>query len=151
MATFATDTDLLEYVPDIKKYGIQDWSTQGVHEKTYDDIIRLLNIKWWPTTGFSRYDISVLGGSEKLSPSRLNSGQFTRAAVYHTLAYYIYPKLSTFEPDGDAFREQMTFYKAKFEEEFDLILKDGVHYDLDSSGTYTDSEKQSFYRGRLIR
>ena len=50
MAQFATDTDLLEYVPDIKKYGIQDWSAQ--HEKTYDDIIRLLNIKWWPTTGF---------------------------------------------------------------------------------------------------
>ena len=46
MAQFATDTDLLEYVPDIKKYGIQDWSAQ--HEKTYDDIIRLLNIKWWP-------------------------------------------------------------------------------------------------------
>ena len=148
MATFATDTDLLEYVPDIKKYGIQDWSAQ--HEKTYDDIIRLLNIKWWPTTQFSRYDISVLGGSEKLSPSRLNPGQFTRAAVY-TLAYYIYPKLSTFEPDGDSFREQMGFYKNKFEEELDLILKDGVHYDLDSSGTYTDSEKQSFYKGRLIR
>ena len=103
MAQFATDTDLLEYVPDIKKYGIQEWSAQ--HEKTYDDIIRLLNIKWWPTTGFSRYDISVLGGSEKLSPSRLNSSQFTRAAVYHTLAYYIYPKLSTFEPDGDSFRD----------------------------------------------
>ena len=38
-----------------------------------------------------------------------------------------------------------------FEEEFDLILRDGVHYDLDSSGTFTDSEKQTFYRGRLVR
>jgi hypothetical protein len=149
MAQFATDTDLLEYVPDVKKYGIQEFLTE--HEKTYDDIIRLLNVRWWPTTGFARYDVSVLGGSEKLSPSRLNSDQFTRAAVYHVLAYYIYPKLSTFEPDGDSFREQMTFYKNKFDEEFDLILKDGVHYDLDSSGSYTDSEKQSFYKGRLIR
>ena len=149
MATFATDTDLLEYAPDIKKYGIQDWSAQ--HEKTYDDIIRLLNIKWWPTTRFSQYDVSVLGGSQKLSPSRLNSSQFTRAAVYHVLAYHIYPKLSTFDPDGDAFREQMNFYKGRFEEEFDLILRDGVHYDLDSSGTFTDSEKQAFYKGRLVR
>jgi len=63
----------------------------------------------------------------------------------------VYPKLSTFDPDGDSFREQMNFYKGKFEEEFDLIIKDGVHYDLDSSGTYTDSEKQSFNSGRLIR
>ena len=149
MATFATDTDLLEYVPDVKKYGIQEFLTE--HEKTYDDIIRLLNIKWWPTTRFSQYDVSVLGGSSKLSPSRLNSSQFTRAAVYHVLAYHIYPKLSTFDPDGDAFREQLTFYKGRFEEEFDLILRDGVHYDLDSSGDFTDSEKQAFYRGRLIR
>ena len=149
MAQFATDTDLLEYVPDIKKYGIQEFLTE--HEKTYDDIIRLLNIKWWPTTRFSQYDVSVLGGSSKLSPSRLNSSQFTRAAVYHVLAYHIYPKLSTFDPDGDAFREQLTFYKGRFEEEFNLILQDGVHYDLDSSGTFTDSEKQAFYRGRLVR
>ena len=149
MATFATDTDLLEYVPDVKKYGIQEFLTE--HEKTCDDIIRLLNIKWWLTTRFSQHDVSVLGGSAKLSPSRLNSSQFTRAAVYHVLAYHIYPKLSTFDPDGDAFREQMNFYKGRFEEEFDLILRDGVHYDLDSSGTFTDSEKQAFYRGRLVR
>ena len=31
MAQFATDTDLLEYVPDIKKYGIQEFLTE--HEK----------------------------------------------------------------------------------------------------------------------
>lgn len=149
MAQFANDNDLLSYVPDIKKYGIQDFSAE--HEKTYDDIIRLLNIKWWPTTGFADTDISVIGGSTKLSPSRLDNSQFTRAAVYHTLAYYIMPKLTTFDPDGDAFREQINFYRDKFNEEFDLILRSGVHYDLDSSGTFTDSEKQSFYKGRLIR
>lgn len=149
MATFATDNDLLQYVPDIKKYGIQDFGVE--HEKTYDDLIRLLNIKWWPTTGFSKYDISIIGTGDKLSPSKLNPSQFTRAAVYHVLAYYIYPKLSTFDPAGDSFREQLNFYKGKFEEEFELILRDGVHYDLDSSGTYEDSEKQTFYNGRLIR
>ena len=67
MAQFATDTDLLEYVPDVKKYGIQEFLTE--HEKTYDDIIRLLNIKWWPTTRFSQYDVSVLGGVHTLDLS----------------------------------------------------------------------------------
>jgi hypothetical protein len=149
MATFASDSDLLEYVPDIKKYGIQDFSAE--HEKTYDDIIRLLNIRWWPTTEFEKYNISVIGGSNNLSPSKLDVTQFTRAAVYHVLAYYIYPKLSSFDPDGDVFREKMTYYKGKFEEEFQLIISVGVSYDLDSSGTFTDSEKQKFYTGRLIR
>jgi len=149
MATFATDNDMLDYVPDIKKYGIHDFSAE--HEKTHDDIIRLLNIKWWPTTGFSKYDISVIGGGTKLTESKLDYTQFTRAAVYHVLAYYIYPKLSTFDPAGDSFREQLNFYKSKFEEEFELILRAGVNYDLDSSGTYNDAEKQTFYTGRLIR
>ena len=149
MATFATDADLLDYVPDIKKYGIQDFSAE--HTKTYDDIIRLLNIKWWPTAEYGRFDLSVVGGTTKLDASKLDPSQFTRAAVYHVLAYYIFPKMSSFDPDRDAFREQLDFYKGKFEEEFQLIISVGVSYDLDSSGTFTDSEKQKFYTGRLIR
>ena len=149
MATFATDADLLDYVPDIKKYGIQDFSAE--HTKTYDDIIRLLNIKWWPTAEYGRFDLSVVGGTTKLDASKLDPSQFTRAAVYHVLAYYIFPKMSSFDPDRDAFREQMDFYKGKFEEEFQLIISVGVNYDLDSSGTFEDGEKQTFYSGRLIR
>ena len=149
MATFATDADLLDYVPDIKKYGIQDFSAE--HTKTYDDIIRLLNIKWWPTAEYGRFDLSVVGGTTKLDATKLDPSQFTRAAVYHVLAYYIFPKMSSFDPDRDAFREQMDFYKGKFEEEFQLIISVGVNYDLDSSGTFEDGEKQTFYSGRLIR
>lgn len=150
MAQFATDADLLEYEPQIKDYGIQDFS--NLHEKTYDDIIRLLNIKWWPTAQYSRYDVSVVGNRlERLTVSKLDANQFKRAAVYHVLAYYIYNRLSTFDPDGDAFREKMNYYEAKFHQEFDLILQVGVSYDVDSSGTYEDSEKQSFYHNRLIR
>lgn len=151
MAQFSTDSDILEFEPDIKNYGIQDFSNPNLHAKSYDDIIRLLNIKWWPTANYSDYDISIVGTARKLSPSKLDSTQFTRASVYHVLAYYIYPRLSTFDPDGDAFREKLNYYKEKFLEEFDLIIKEGVHYDLDSSGSFDDSEKQTFYHGRLIR
>jgi len=149
MATFAADTDLIEYEPQIRDYGIHNFS--DLHEKTYTDIIRLLNIKWWPTQQYGINDITVVGGASKLTNGRLDSNQFTRAAVYHVLAYYIYPRLSSFDPDGDAFREKMNYYKEKFNEEFDLILREGVGYDLDSSGTFSDAEKQSFYSGRLIR
>jgi hypothetical protein len=31
------------------------------------------------------------------------------------------------------------------------LLREGINYDLDSSGTFEDSEKQSFYNNRLIR
>lgn len=150
MSTFANDTDILEYEPDIQKYGIAEFDS--LHEKSYDDIIRLLNIRWWPKADYGRNDITLPGGSnDRLSPSRLDASQFKRAAVYHVLYAYIYPRLSTFDPDGDAFREKMKFYEVKFEEEFDLILRVGVHYDLDSSGTYSETERQSFHHNRLVR
>ena len=149
MATFATDADILNYEPSITQYGIQEYTTE--HTNTYDDIIRLLNIKWWPTAEYGRFDLSVVGGTTKLTASKLDPSQFTRAAVYHVLAYYIYPKLSSFDPDGDVFREKMNYYKGKFEEEFQLIISVGVNYDLDNSGTFEDGEKQTFYSGRLIR
>tara|TARA_R110000868_G_scaffold141483_5_gene358037 strand:+ start:747 stop:1196 length:450 start_codon:yes stop_codon:yes gene_type:complete len=149
MTSFATDADLLEYVPDIKKYGIQEFTAE--HTKTYDDIIRLLNIRWWPTAEYGRYDLLTVKGATKLTASKLDATQFKRAAVYHVLGYHIFPKLTTWDPDRDAFREQMDFYKARFEEEFQLIISVGVSYDADASGTYEDGEKQSFYSGRLIR
>ena len=149
---FTTDADLKEYEPDIHKYGIQDYDKDpNLHEKSYDDIIRLLNVEWWPTAGFGKYDVKILGDHNKLSPSRLIASQFKRASVYHVLAYYIYPRLSTFDPDGDVFREKMVFYKEGFQIEFDLILREGVKYDIHSSGTIEDSEQQPTHFNRLIR
>jgi hypothetical protein len=150
MATFATDTDLLEYEPDIQKYGIAEFDSD--HEKTYDDIIRLLNIRWFPKAQHGQVDISVIGTSnQRLSPSMLTASQFKRAAVYHVLAYYIYPKLSKFEEEIDVFERKMNYYKQKFEEEFDLILRLGVEYDLDSSGDISEAERQPFHFNRLVR
>jgi hypothetical protein len=149
MSQFANDDNLIEYEPQIREFGIQSFS--DLHDKSFDDIVRLLNIEWFPTAEYGKYDISIIGSKTKLSPSKLTTSQFTRAACYHVLAYYIYPKLSTFDPNGDAFREKMKYYKEKFREEFELILKSGVEYDVDSSGTISDSERQPFNFGRLIR
>ena len=153
MAQFSTDSDLLEFEPDIKTYGIQDFETDpNLHQKSYDDILRLLNIRWAPTYSIGRYDASVLDGTIiKVDPNKLQNSQFTRASVYHVLGYYIYPRLSTFDPAGDAFREKMTYYVNKFNEEFDFILQEGVKYDADSDGNITDCEQQTFYHSRLQR
>jgi hypothetical protein len=45
----------------------------------------------------------------------------------------------------------MDFYKARYGEEFDAILRDGVEYDDDGNSTIDDDEKQSVNSGRLIR
>ena len=71
--------------------------------------------------------------------------------MYQALGYHIYPKLAKFEPDLDLFERKMEFYRKEYEREFDLVLRDGVEYDLDSSGTVTDSEKQTESFLRLKR
>jgi len=152
MAQFATDTDLLEYEPQIHDFGIQDFGNDpNLHEKTYDDIIRLLNIKWFPTTQFGRYDITISNNHLKLDENKIVEAQFKRAAVYHVLGYYVYGRLSTFDPDGDSFKEKMMYYKNLFNEEFDLILQEGVQYDLDSDGNIDSSEETPYYHNRLQR
>ena len=135
-----TESDVTEYQPDILDYGIQDFDESFT--KTEADIHRLLRIKWWPVRSGSYYNMEI---------SKLDETQFTRAAVFHCLAYYLTPKLTKFDPDSDKFNEMMAFYKERFNEEFDLVLEGGVYYDTDGDGTFEESEKVVTHTGRLIR
>lgn len=148
MANFASDSDLLEYEPQIKDYGIQDFS--DLHAKTTADIQRDLRIEWFPRSTYGRYDITV-GTYTEMNNDLLTNSQFTRAAVYHVLGHYIYPRLSTFSPDGDVFREKIQYYTEKYNTEFKKVLADGVEYDFDSSGDISNSEKQPTHFNRLVR
>jgi hypothetical protein len=148
VANFTTDSDIEQYEPDIKNYGIQDFS--DLHALSTADVKRDIEIEWWPRANFGRYDIttnSVLSMDDNL----LQDSQWTRAAVYHVLGHYIYPRLSTFSPEGDVFREKMAFYRQEYKTEFDKILRQGVKYDYDSSGTITESEKKPTHFNRLVR
>ena len=148
MANYSTDSDLEQYEPDIKNYGIQDFS--DLHALSKSDILRDIEIEWWPRAGYGRYDITT-GSIAEMEDSLLQDSQWTRAAVYHVLGFYIYPRLSTFDPNGDVFREKMAFYRQEYKTEFEKILRLGVKYDYDSSGTITTSEKKPTHFNRLVR
>jgi hypothetical protein len=147
--SFATDSDVIEYVPDLHEYGIQDFSAD--HAKTQEDILRRLRIEWWPRLQPWKYDIRYVNNAPEMDSTLLTDTQFTRTAVFHVLAYYILPKLAKFDPDGDRFENMMKHYKSRFEEEFNLVLKDGVEYDLNNDNTVGISEKASTEFMRLVR
>jgi hypothetical protein len=138
MALF-TEADIVELVPDILEFGIQDFSDDIA--RTEEDIYRLLRIQWWEPVARRGGDMDTT----KLDPTELK-----RSCVYHCLAYFIFPKLSKFEVDGDRFKEMMDYYKARFDEEFNLAIRE-LHYDWDSSGTYEDSEIVHNESRRLVR
>ena len=145
----SNDADLLEYLPDLYDYGIQDFSSY--HAKTEQDILRELRIRWWPTVSYRAvHDIRIVSSPE-MNPLLLEDTQFTRSAVFHCLSFYVLPQLNKFEPDGDRFGEMMTYYRDRYKEEFDLVLRDGVLYDFDGDSTITSAEREPQYFLRLQR
>ena len=115
MAQYATDADLQEYEPDILNLGIPTY--KDLHEKSFDDINLLIEIDWWPRASYRQYDITR-GTYANINVDLLVDSQWKRAAVYHVLAYYIYPRLSTFTPEGDVYMEKMQYYKDRFLRKF---------------------------------
>jgi hypothetical protein len=146
----STDTDVLAYEPNILEYGIQSFADE--HAKSRADILRILRIDWWPRhRNVLDRRITVIEANLEMDETKLTESQFTRAAVYHVLAYYILPKLSKFTPEGDVFREKMEYYRSRFNEEIEYILRDGPEYDFNNDGTVSEQEKQPVHYGRLVR
>ena len=72
------------------------------------------------------------------------------------MADYIFPILTKWkDPQGgdgqDAFQVQIEFYRAKYAEEFNAILRDGVEYDEDGDSSISASEKEPIHTLRLVR
>lgn len=145
----ATVADVLEYEPNIQDYGIFDWD--DALEKGRQDVLRHLRIEWFPTQQIGKFDITVIGLNVEMEEEKLDPAQLKRAHVYRTLAYYIFPRLSKFEPEMDVFQMQMEYYRTLWREEIDAVIKDGVHYDIDSDGIFSDLEKEPSYFGRMRR
>lgn len=148
--SLCTISDIQEFEPDILDYGIPTLTAEITRANA--DVVRDIRIKWWPTQQIGVYDINYLGAnSVEMNEDLLTTSQWTICAVYQALGFHILPKLAKFEVDGDIFERKMDYYRKEYEREFDLILRDGVEYDLDSSGTVENREKEAQHYLRLKR
>jgi hypothetical protein len=154
MANFSSDTDLQVYQPDILGFGVASFeSPTDYHAKAREDIERDLRIKWFPVYQRNiQEDISVLETIE-MDGTKLTDAQWLRCSVYKMIADYICPLLTKFNSDDnlDRFQMMQKYYQTEYEKEFQNVLRDGVEYDDDNSGTITTSEKEAYHRLRLIR
>jgi len=148
-------SDVQQYQPDIAEYGIADFDTQLQHAE--DDVIRQVREEWWERYRHTvRYkDITKITTIEMNSALLVNS-QWTRAVVYRALSDYILPMLTKWkDPDGgdgaDTFQVKMDYYRKKYAEEFQAILRDGVKYDENNDSTIQTSEEEPIHHLRLIR
>ena len=155
MATsqFAVASSHLQKIqPDILGFGITDFDDQL--QLAEDDILRQIRAEWWERYRHQvRYkDITKVTSVER-TDSKLTDSQWIYAVVYIALWKYIYPQLTKWknETEKDSFQVQIDFYKDRYNEEFQQILRDGVEYDEDAGGTVSDSEKEAMHTLRLVR
>jgi hypothetical protein len=143
---YATLDDLLQVEPTIQDYGVLEWEVELARSET--EINRILKVRWYQAYQKQHPRISLI----QMDPDLLDPSQFTQATVYHALAYHIAPKLTQFSgTDPDRFQVMMDYYRGRFEHEMDLILREGVSYDIDGDNVVESNELDSGKPLRLVR
>ena len=148
-------SDVQEYQPDIAEYGVSNFDTQLQHAE--DDVLRHIREEWWERYRHTvRYkDITKITSIE-MDNTKLTASQWTRCVVYRALSDYMMPILTKWkDPNGgegkDTFQTKMDYYRSKYAEEFQAVLRDGVEYDENSDSTIQTSEKEPIHHLRLVR
>jgi hypothetical protein len=143
---YATLDDLTQVEPTIQSYGVLDWDAEI--SRSESEINRVLKVRWY--LQYQKSNPSII--NVDLDPDLLDPTQFTQATVYHALAYHICPKLTQFSgAEPDKFQVMMQYYQGRFEHEMDLILREGVRYDLDQDSTFERKETGKVDTLRLRR
>lgn len=143
---YATLDDLIQVEPTITDYGVLEWDVELARSET--EINRILKVRWYQAYQKQHPILDQVD----MDTTLLDPTQFTQATVYHAMAYHICPKLTQFSgAEPDKFQVMMEYYRGRFEHEMDLILREGVRYDLDDSGSVSLSEKKSVNPMRLVR
>tara|TARA_B100001287_G_scaffold14699_1_gene11079 strand:- start:19695 stop:20171 length:477 start_codon:yes stop_codon:yes gene_type:complete len=150
-----TNTSLTKIQPDILGFGIADFADQLQFAE--NDVLRRIREEWWERYRHQvRYKDITKITSVEMDSSKLTDSQWTQSVVYLCLWKYVYPILTKWrDPETgegkDAFQVQIDFYRDRYDEEFQAILRDGVEYDEDGGGTVSDSEKEALHSLRLVR
>ena len=148
------NSNLQAIQPNILGFGITDFGDQLQFAE--NDVLRRVREEWWERYRHTvRYKDITKVTSVEMTNSKLTNAQWTQSVVYLALWKYIYPQLTKWrDPDTgegkDTFQVQIDFYRERYEEEFQAILRDGVEYDEDGGGTVSDSENEPIHFLRLV-
>ena len=143
---YATFDDLKQVEPTIDQYGVLDWDVELARSEV--EINRILKVRWY--LAYQRAHVSLT--NLDFDSTLLDSTQLKQATVYHALAYHIAPKLTQFSGgEPDKFQMMMTYYQGRFEHEMDLVLREGVRYDVDGDAAYERTESTPTASLRMVR
>lgn len=132
---YCTNNDLTKYRPTILQKGVADWANQIAEAER--QINRVLDVQWYRDAA---RDYGIDWRETPFDSTKLHEPEvhLNALACYKTLelAYAALAK-ETEEPDG--YERHRDYYAKAYEEEFEVVLAEGIHYDWDA-----DSEEDAF-------
>jgi hypothetical protein len=146
---FANNAQLVEVLPTIINHGITDFTSDLAEAEK--DVKRYLEVNWYNKTYSGGYNQIGRSVGSAYDASLLTETQWQRATIFRALSTHILPSLSPFTVGGDTFREMITFYKSRFNEEMDMEMAQGVEYDADDDGTISKGEVHRQRADRVYR
>jgi len=112
-------------------------------------LAQLRSTNWWRgyylTQSGSR--INTVADIPELNAAKILSrkNDFTDLCVFHSLYYYIMPKIADFSDENNAERQKIGHYQQKYNSLFDELISAGDWYDFDGDDTIESTEKQPGY------
>lgn len=146
---YATNNDLLKYIPTIFDHGVEDFTDELALAE--GDVKRHIEINWYNKTFGTAYDQFGKRVGNEFDETKLVDAQWQRATVYRALSHYILPQLASWRPEGDVFTEQLKHYRNRYEEEISAEMAKGVQYDFDDDGIISLDERFKTRQDRLYR
>jgi hypothetical protein len=148
MATSYHDhEDLVKVRPDIMNYGVEDFSDQM--EESEDIVERVIETQWYRNVALN-YDIDWRSTPFDSTLLLTATTQLRRVCVYKSLEL-IYLFLMKESKEPDAFERQCGTFKKLYQEEMSEVLRSGLDYDWDETGSLASDERLQPSVRRLYR
>jgi len=99
---------------------------------------------WWRSYYLKQSGSSVTSVADIPGPDAAKilsrKSEFTDLCVFHSMFYYILPRVADFSDENNAERQKIGHYQQKFNDLFNKIISAGDWYDYDGDNTIESSE-----------
>jgi len=154
-APFATDSDLVTFMPDMLTFGVGSFIPQNMMAS--DDVFERLNAEWWPQAigGFYGLAQATVDVTWPVLPvmqeARLNVAALKNLTAYRAISHYIMPLLSSdADANGDLFTRRADRYNSFYHEEWEKVTNLPL-YDFNADNRFSNIERMLPTGRRLMR
>ena len=136
------DQDIFDWEPDLSGATKIADKVDQLHISASEDVNRDIRSKWWAKVVRQNEIVAKPGEVgetttpvSSFDPNKLDLTQVKNLAVYRLLGWYIWPLLDEHNSDNTFPIKRSNHWKKRYSDEFAELLKDGIAYDWNDSGT----------------